>query len=496
MKSICLVVILMICTISAANAGNYRKISSFKDLMDAGLFRDAQQGMKVESAKIDKGFVTVRTTGAVFTINTVLGSIQSDQRIGMARPVALIRLGTALQNPQIADQSSGFVLITFDNPAVSIRINGDSLLMLQPKKDVSLRVDLQYQPVWNKSWRTSHLTVDEFGGVFTHLSYEQTADGYDPAARTGASCTIPAGHVYCLGVCPPKPYDWKKSTQNQVIWHWSAKDGYPTDTRIKDWKPGGNILLAQSEVMLWKDWNLAFIPRKGEAEFQRMMKTAHENGERVIVYTSPFYFLKGTSQESQAVNDKPGACPGNVTDGSNMTLFLQEIERVMHDYAPDGLYFDGQYNINPAALYALARYSRQIVGKKSILEWHSTLELGDYWGVDQLYFPQADAYVDMILRGEGQGSNYLDFTYLRYFVSGYNIHNSVGVLCNNANYRNPPIEMVTDVLRANARFHTLVSEESPDVLLPQGYERRLQPDFPDWVNAGVKERYLNAVSGK
>ena len=487
-----LVAIILLWGLTVSFAAHYRHISTFKDLIDPTLFRSAQFGMKVESAKIVVDVVKVRTTGAVFTIDTKLGTIQADQRIGKTRNVAQIRLGTTLTNPKISDRDSGFVMITFDNPDITIRINGDSLLMIQPKRELPLRVITQFQSVWNQSWRTTHLSVDEVGGISSHLSSDRTPDGFDSANRVAASCTVPAGEVYCLGVCPPKPYDWKKSTSMQVNWHWSEKDGYPTDTRIKDWVPGGNILLAQSEVMLWKDWNLAFIPRKGEAEFQRMMTTAHANKMRVIVYTSPFFFLKGTSQESQAVNDKPGICPGAVPDGSNMPLFLREIEHVMRDYAPDGLYFDGQYNTNPAALYALARYSRQIVGEKGLLEWHSSLEVGETWGGNFLYFPHADAYVDMLLRGEGLGSFYNDFNWLRYFVSGYNVHNSVGVICNNANYREPSAEMVENMLKANVRFHTLVNEISPATPIPTGYERRLKPDFQKWVDAGVKERYEKA----
>ena len=92
------------------------------------------------------------------------------------------------------------------------------------------------------------------------------------------------------------------------------------------------------------------------------------------------------------------------------------------------------------------------MGENGLLEWHSTHALGS----GRCYVPQADAYVDFILRGEGRKGSYGDADYLRYFVSGYNIHNSIGVLCNNG-----PVgvnaELAQDVLAANARFHTIVS---------------------------------------
>ena len=494
--SIMLVAVCMVCILPTAYAAEYRNVMSFKDLMDLTIFRDAQFGMKIESAKSDRDVITVKTTGAVFSIYPKLGLIQAYQRIGLGRQSAQIRIGAAFSDAKITDRASGFVMISSANPGLCIRINGDSLLMVQPTKDMSLRAETLFQHAWSQTWRTGHLLVDEMGGVFSYHSNDQVPDNSDVSNRVLASCTVKGGEVFCLGVCAPKPYDWKKSIKSQVVWHWSAKDGYPTDTRIHDWKSGGNILLAQSEVLLWKDWNLAFVPRKGEAEFARMVNTAHKNNQRVIVYTSPFFFLKGTELERFAANDKPGYCPPNVSTGVNMPLFLKEIERVMRDYAPDGLYFDGQYNVNPAALYALARYSRQVVGEKGLLEWHSSIAMGDLFGQEFMYFPQADAYIDIILRGEGVGHLYSDFNFLRFFVSGYNIHNSIGVLCNNQHFNDASPEMVENILRANARIHTMVSEDSPNVRFSKGYERRLQLDFKDWVDSGVRERYINAGVGR
>ena len=76
---------------------------------------------------------------------------------------------------------------------------------------------------------------------------------------------------------------------------------------------------------------------------------------RFIVYTSPYYFLKGTTLESRAINTFKGfkGWPPGTSTGENMGLFLAAIRKVMREYKPDGLYFDGQYTRNPAALYAL-----------------------------------------------------------------------------------------------------------------------------------------------
>lgn len=68
--------------------------------------------------------------------------------------------------------------------------------------------------------------------------------------------------------------------------------GYPSDADFAAWRAHGNIVLLRSEVMLWKDWNLGFEPRLGPDEFARVGTAAHAQGQRFIVYTSPYYFLR------------------------------------------------------------------------------------------------------------------------------------------------------------------------------------------------------------
>jgi len=79
--------------------------------------------------------------------------------------------------------------------------------------------------------------------------------------------------------------------------------------------------------MAWKDWNLDFVPRLGVEEFARVRRTLHEMGMRFIVYTSPFYFLKGTALEPQAINSFENFTdwPPGSSSGENMELFMAAI---------------------------------------------------------------------------------------------------------------------------------------------------------------------------
>lgn len=464
----------------------YAAIPTFQDLMDPSAFPDAQRGLAVESVAEKDGNVTITTTGAVMVMDAAKGVMSFRQRIGGERPVATLDLGQPMTGVKITHNGKGFARVTIEEPKATVRVNGDSLFMLQVHAPLSPSVRAEIAPAWNASWKTNHLIVDELGGFGLYCSETKLAEQYDPYANPVAAYPLPENAVLAVGVCPPKPYDWERSLREQVIWHWSNVTSYPPDEELRAWKPYGNVVLLQSEVMLWKDWNLDFVPRLGMDEWNRVRDTIHGMGMPYIVYTSPFYFLKGTSQEKNAVNDKPGVCPGAIVNGENMDLFLDAITRVMKELKPDGLYFDGQYAENPAALYALARHSRKIIGEDGILEWHTTVELGA-WG-SLMYMPQADAYTDIQLRGEGSDRLYGDFDYLRYFVSGYNINNCIGVLCNNSG-KGMSVPQLESVLKANARLHTLLGMSE---FIAKEYRPRLTPEYHAEVDRLVVERQQQA----
>lgn len=461
--------------------------TTFQELMEPAIFPDAQMGMNVEASTIAEGMLRIQTTGADIEADLTTGDIRFAQRIGHQRTVAVMRIGKPLAGATVTHSGPGFARVTFTSPAMTIRVNGDSLFMLHAQDPIACSVDRSIAVAWHASHLANHLIADEWGAFGLFCSDQEHDDHFDPFATTVARYDLRSDDVLWLGVCPPKPYDWKRSVEDNVVWHWSNTAAYPTDDVLNRWREYGNTVLLQSEMLLWKDWNLAFVPRLGNEEFARVRKTIHEAGMRFIVYTSPYYFLKGTALEPQAINTFEGfsGWPPGTANGENMGLFLPEIRRVMDDYKPDGLYFDGQYTQNPAALYALARESRNIVGEDGILEWHSTAALG----AGYCSLPQADAYVDFVLRGEGSQSAYENEDYLRFFVSGYNVHNSIGVLCNNgAGGINP--KLARDVLNVNGRFHTIAGWlDNPAIMkvLDEDYAAALRGDSSDALRKRVED---------
>ena len=466
-----------------AAVGAQAGVPTFQELMDPAVFPDAQFGMQVESATATADSAKIVTTGAVIELDAAKGVINFQQRIGHERPVATLRWPNPMRGITLTHKGPGFARITIAEPKATVRINGDSLLLLHVHEQLSAKVESRITPAWHASWKSNHLIADEFGGFSLYCSNPDLNDQFSRANSALATYALPSNAVLCVGVCPPKPYPWERSLKEQVVWHWSSTLAYPPDEELRKWKDYGNLVLLQSETMLWKDWNLDFVPRLGMDEYQRVKKTLHDQGMRFIVYTSPYYFLKGTSQESRAINDKAGQSPGAIVNGENMPLFLDAIRRVMRDLKPDGLYFDGQYHMNPAALYALARHARAIVGDKGILEWHSTFALGPMGSL--MYMPHVDAYTDIMLRGEGKDSLYNDFKYLRYFVSGYNLSNCIGVLCDNSG--NPMTQQQLELLlQANGRLHVKLGLHREFTL--NSYRPRLTSELRTMVERGCKER--------
>lgn len=454
------------------STGSAGSAPSFQMLMRPDCLPEPQCGMQVEQAVVRQGRVEIRTTGAELSFDPASGAGVFRQRIGHPRDILRMQIeGEARASARLAYSGPGLAFVEFDAPRLDLRANGDSLFMLHAIRPVRITLCGAIAPAFHASFRANHIVCDEWGGFGLYCSRPALEDRFDPFEPTTAVYDLPADTVLWVAVFPPRPYDWRQSVHEQVVWHWSNQSAYPPDDVLAGWAKVGTIALLQSEVMLWKDWNLGFEPRQGAAEFARVRETLHRHGMRLLVYTSPYYFLRGTRLETAAMNNFENFTnwpPGTAT-GENIDLFLAEIARLVREHRPDGLYFDGQYTENPAALYLLARRARAIVGESGLLEWHSTNALGP----ERCSLPPADAYVDFILRGEGHGTLYDDEDYLRFFVSGYHVHNRIGVLCNNA--ARPTAKLVDRLLAVNGRMHTLAGwlHDGDLVRLTADYRRRL-----------------------
>lgn len=422
---------------------------------------DAQFGMAVEAVEENSETLTVRTTGAEFRFERRASCLHLHQRLGKSREAGRVTFphGT-LNRLKVERKGTGAVVLSSQNGAVKMRINGDSLLMLKSVSGLELSYTTSFAPGMVRQHRGNVLVLDEWGGMGSYVAtgrsdamaiWSEAKDSGGPKVRYA----LKPDQILWLAIAPPKPFDWQASCRDRVVWHWSRKTGYPSDKQIEKWSQYGNVLLQQSEMMLWKDWALRFVPRQGPAEFERVNRTCERFGMRNIVYTSPYYFLSGTGKENRAVNSFDNfAVTGFGPDdsrGLNWPIFLAEIRRVMRDYKPDGLYFDGIYS-SVVRTYLLARKARGVVGDQGLLEYHATISPPG----GGVYLPQIDTYFNFILRGENSQKTYRNEKYLRYFVSTHNISNAIGVLCNNNAFRLNE-DFIAGLLDANIRLHWMPS---------------------------------------
>jgi hypothetical protein len=422
-------------------------------------FMDAQFGMAVEAVEERPGRLTVRTTGGEFVFEPEAGRMGLQQRLGSPREMGHVTFPPgALSGLRVERKGTGAVVLVAGDGGLRLRINGDSLLMLKTTRALALEYTVRFAPGTVRRHRGNLLILDEWGGMGSYVATGAAAATVSwprggPAGGCSVSYALKAGQILWLAVAPPKPFDWESSLRDRVVWHWSRQTGYPSDAQLEEWSRYGNILLQQAEMMLWKDWALRFVPRNGTEEFERVNRTCERLGMRNIVYTSPYYFLTGTGKESRAVNsfDNFAVTRFGPADsrGANWPIFLSEITRVMRDYKPDGLYFDGIYS-SVVRTYLLVRKARELVGDQGLLEFHATLSPPG----GGVYLPQIDTYFNVILRGEGGQGAYQNQEYLRYFVSTRNISNATGVLCNNNAFRLDKA-FISGLLDANIRLHFL-----------------------------------------
>ncbi len=452
-------------------------IPTFQELMDPNLFPEAQFGMQIERVSATDRSLNIETTGSKMQMDYKEGSLLFSQKIGKQRQVLKVNIKQTCSVPQITHSSSGLVFARFEKPGFDLRANGDSLFMIHAKEPLEISLHPNFIPVFEGNYESNHLLLDEYGGFGVYCSIVDLPDNYSKLSGAIAVYNLPSDSVLWIGICPPKSYDWEKSVNDNVIWHWSTLTAYPDDETLKSWAPYANTVLFQSAIMAWKDWNLSFEPRLGLNEWNRVRDTLHSLDMRYMVYTSPYYFLRGTPYEDEAVNtfENFKGWPKNKSKtGENIDLFLEAITKVMKELKPNGLYFDGTYRENIAAQYKLARATRSIIGDNGLLEWHSTLAYGKTKVKDLCYLPQVDAYADYILRGEHLGTDFNDLNYLRYFVSGYNSSNSIGVFCSR-DHRFITPEFCEILFNNNIRLHLTTGKENLRIKKYSGWVYQEEP---------------------
>ncbi len=491
MSICCLITTLMTSlVVAAATAEEY---ITARDLLAPEMFPDASFGMAVEGVEVG-AVAQVITTGGVFRIRKAFDTIECDQRIPARRHVATLHLPPgSMWSVQLTHLSSGAVV--FEGAGTTLRINGDSTLMIAPGQAGDIRAELAFAPDCHFGAGGNHNFFDPNGGI----SFFDNGDSPEPhlgLENTPISVTWSwrAGAVFWSAVSPPKPFDWDASFR-----HYAGQGSshlqyvYPSDGEIEAASKQASILFLHSEMLLWKAWQTDLTPRDPE-KLAHVIKTAHERGMKVIVYTTPVWFLKDTPREhKQQIDPTPGPM-GTVPHWGrpdNADLFFQQISRVFKEMSLDGFYFDGIYGApeHLAASYHLTRAARELVGDDGILIYHGTGDTPSIGG-SRTYCPPLNAYYNYILRGEGEEKR-TEPEYVRYFLSSYNLSNSVCLSL----YRTdeiPSAEQIDLTLRANVRYPMplglLVGDSPARKHFQEHYFSRLTPSLKAEIAGDLARR--------
>lgn len=472
---------------------------SAQDLLNPARFPKAQYGMSVESAT-NSFTSTVVTTGAEFLIKKNLNIIECYQRIGNHRLLATIRLvAGVLNNVTLTFQDTGAVI--YSGGGTTVRINGDSLIMISPNKHGPLKAELAFTPDFHNTYQGNYNFFDPDGGIsfFEHAKCPSTTfqAKTDPIYVTWAWT---AGNVFWACVSPPKQYDWNAPTYNKTIVHGSSVDMYmyPSDYQIALWHKYNlaDIIYLHYEPM-WVHWNLDLTPKDPE-NLRRVCRAAHENNMKVIVYASPYYFIKDTPAEPNA-NPDPHY-PVGWTIGSNAFLYMQYATKIIRDYGVDGLYWDSMYQWVGALAtnYWLTRATRELIGDNNPLEYHATTDIIGPTVHTGPVCPVQHAYCSVIYKGEGE-ENLSSPSYIRYIASTYNVSNSIAVAC----FVNTPItyEQFDRLFKNNVHFHLpwhwMYSND--DEIYRQHYWPRLNAQLKDEIlddltqRTGAFDQYRNSL---
>ena len=455
------------------------------DLMDRSLFPEASYGMEVESVA-DGAMARVLTTGAEFVIWKADSVVECRQRIAKGRSVARLQFPQgSFEGISLSFRASGTAI--FEGVGTTLRINGDSLLMVSPGTVGPIVATMLFTPDYYSEYLGNFNFFDPYGGI-SFAEHGNHPDAVMVAYEDPVTVTWNwrPGDVFWAGVSPPKPFDWDATVEQRVVRCGSSADRYryPTDLELRRFHDvfGSRILHIQEPG--WNQWQLDLtIPDTILDDLRRTIRTAHELGMKVIPYASPHYFLKGSEVEDRA---QPGGASG-WDSGSNEDVYLEAADRLLDEYGFDGLYFDAMYSSRRALAvqYHLSRSARDMVGDKGILTYHATTDdLGH--GHHGAYFPTLHAYFNIIWKGEGE-ENKLGWPrgYTRYYLSTYNISNVVA-----AQYlpTPPPPEKIDYWLDNNVWFFLTEFWRTEAPLFQEHYYPRLNPSLQDEIEPRLLQR--------
>ncbi len=452
----------------------------------------------------EPGKVTVETTGSVFTFQrSHPGRIVVSQKINGPRELVVMEWETSFAKLTVdaRDGDNFIAYIPVTDTGFNVRVYPDSLLSIRAGKGVRVRTFGRWLPQYSYAEAGNLLFLDSAGGYGQYLlpttnaiggAAEQLKPGISFSGHGWETCfNLPKSRTMLACVAPPRPFDWRSSAADRIVHHLIAGkrtdgtwDYFPSDSAIRDYARWGNILVLHvwqqgagpyrrnetasrsdfyQKAANWACWR--YIPLD-EAELARVLKTAHQAGMQVLPYVSPYYF------------------PGNSRE------ILEELARLLRTYPFDGFYFD---NVSQDILeaYEIMKGTRRLLGPERWLYVHvpsPILGTADTRG-RYVYCPFIDTYANFILRSEHLDN--FDENVLRYTISGYNISNTIGFVCNYDYHPDFNRKLIREALSYNVRVPYWAGWNIYLADLGKDFGRSLVPE--EFMHEAMRRDYFPAL---
>lgn len=363
--------------------------------------QDVLMGMKIERAEQTGEGMTAASTGAEFMLDNA-GVMRCFQRIPIRREVARVKLSPCASAPVLKDRGDFACTVVADG--ADLTIQGDSLVIVKARKDLTLSLNGLFKPAYHAGKDGRWMFIDGLGGWGVYPVANKESRSPDLKQKEWSlEYQLKKGDEVWLSVFPPRPYNWQRAYGDLMAHEGNgAPYRFPSDELIRSTAKRCNVMVVHSyfwpggDKSPWMIPGFVFKTPEDKGQFDRVRDEAHRCGVKLLPYCS-YYYYSGED-------------------------YFGNIRRVLDEYKADGIYVDGVANDFRKA-YETVRQMRRMLGDDRLLFRHCT---SDPLQSNRIYCPFIDTYCDYIYRGEsGRAGLSLD-DFLRWTISGYNISNAVG----------------------------------------------------------------------
>lgn len=334
-------------------------------------------------------------------------------------------------------KESGTNVCVFSNTNVTVSVQGDSMMLIVPHRQMDLRCEAKMGGKWNRYFSGNVFSVDDDGGFCvnpdiplgigltcsaTTVDVPSTPDFlnvYNDTTFVSSSTnlwklkyTLVQGERLAVGTFPPRQYDWDQSFKSNYGLIQYSPTANPVSA-VNALSSNYNLIICW-ETFMKGAWSAGgecsnSYQIKDPAKLRAYIDAIHGRGWPALLYLSPRFYHSNDMQD-----------------------FITELGNIRSAYPTlDGVYYDGLPYDWMSAYYVMRKTREMFPNGPIIL--HASATPPTY--MPDLLIPFIDTYADITLRGEtvpadgipahNQG---IAWPFAKYGVSQYNVANCIGIM--------------------------------------------------------------------